>query len=102
MSASPKSRHPSPEVHRFAPRVDGRLLRRRHDPRALLRERAALQGQWLFAKQHLDHYVTRVAGIKRVLCDQVATVSDDLVGVLHDLELLVAIMLMQPHAFANN
>ena len=86
----------------FAPRVDGRLLRRRYDPRALLRERAALQGQWLLAKQHLDHYVTRVAGIKRVLFDQVATVSDDLVGVLHDLELLAAIVPMRPHAFANH
>jgi len=70
-------------------------------PRSLLRERAALQGR-LVAKQHLDRYVTRVTGIKRVLCDQVATVSDDLVGVLHDLELLVANVPMQPHTFANH
>src|SRR5258708_2595327 len=77
-------------------------LRRRHDPRLLLRDRAALQGKRLVAKQHLDHHVTRIVGIKRVLCDQVATVSDDLVGVLHDLELLVAIVPMQPHAFANH
>ena len=84
------------------PTGDAKLLRRRHAPRAVLRERAALQGKRLVAKQHLDHHVTRIAGVKRVLCDQVATVSDDLVGVLHDLELLVAIVPMQPHAFADH
>ena len=88
---------------RFVPPIgDIRLLRRRHDRRALLRERAALQGKRLVAKQHLDHHVTRIAGIKRVLCDQVATVGDDLVGILHDFDLLVAIVPMQPHAFADH
>jgi hypothetical protein len=63
----------------FVPTSDARLLRWRHNPRALLRERAALQGKRLIAKQHLYHHVTLIAGIKRVLCDQVDTVSDDLV-----------------------
>jgi hypothetical protein len=84
------------------PTGDVKLLRRRHEPRALLRERAALQRKRLVAKQHLDHNVTSVAGIKRVLCDQVATVSDDLVSVLHDFELLVAIVLMQPLLMMRN
>ena len=37
-----------------------------------------------------------------MLCDQVAAISDNLVGILHDLQLLVAIVPMQPHAFADD
>ena len=40
--------------------------------------------------------------IKRVLCDQIAAVCHDLVGILHNFKLLVAIVPMQPHAFAND
>jgi hypothetical protein len=50
----------------------------------------------LVAQQYLDDNVASIAGVKRVLCDQVAAFRDDLVGILHDLELLVAIVLMQP------
>jgi hypothetical protein len=49
---------------RFVPKGDAKLLRRRHDPRALLRERAALQGKRLVTKQHLNHHLARIAGIK--------------------------------------
>ena len=86
----------------MGPIGDVKLLRRRYTPRTRLWERAVPQGKRLVAKQHLHHHVTRIAGIKRVLCDQVATVGDDLVGVLHDLELFVAIVPMQAHAFANH
>lgn len=37
-----------------------------------------------------------------MLCYQVPTLVDDLVDVLHDLELLVAIVPIQPHAFTNH
>jgi hypothetical protein len=43
---------------------DAKLLRRRHDPRALLRYRPALQGKRLVTKQHLNHHLARIAGIK--------------------------------------
>src|SRR5215475_12998468 len=37
-----------------------------------------------------------------MLCDQVAAISDNLIGILHDLQLLVAIVPMQSHAFADH
>src|SRR5262249_34716521 len=56
----------------------------------------------LLPEQHLDHGFAGRAEIERVRRDQVAAVSDDLVGILHDLELFVAVMAMQPHAFADD
>ena len=81
---------------------DVKQLRRRHGTRGFLQARAALQGQRLVAQQHLDDNVASIASVKRVLCDQVAAFRDDLVGILHDLELLVAVVLMQPHALADD
>src|SRR5262245_9462603 len=37
-----------------------------------------------------------------MLCDQVAAISDNLIGILHDLQLLVAIVPMQSHALADH
>src|SRR5258708_40067518 len=37
-----------------------------------------------------------------MLCDQIAAFRDDLVGILHELELFVAILPLQSHALADH
>ena len=61
-----------------------------------------LQRKRLVAEHGLDDDVAGGGLVERVPVDQVAAFGDDLIGVLHDLELLVAIMPMQPHALADH
>jgi len=56
------------------------------------RPRVTLQRKRLVAEHGLDDDVAGSALVERVLVDQVAAFGDDLIGILHDLELLVAIM----------
>src|SRR5258708_4022336 len=68
----------------------------------LLRLRARIQRQRLVAEHGLDDDVAGFVGIERVLRDQVAAFGNDLVGVLHHLEVLVAIFPLQSHALTDD
>src|ERR1700687_567367 len=66
------------------------------------RARFDLEGKRLIAEHRLDNDIASLPGVERMLCDQVAAFGDDLVGILHDLELLVAVFPVQPHALADH
>src|SRR5450755_1476487 len=66
------------------------------------RARFDLEGKRLIAEHRLDDDVAGFPGVERMLCDQVAAFGDDLVGILHDLELLEAIRSVQPHALTDH
>src|SRR5476651_693484 len=66
------------------------------------RPRALPERQRLVAEHGLDDDVAGSGFVERVPVDQVAAFGDDLIGILHDLELLVAIVPMQPHALADH
>src|SRR5262249_30807653 len=66
------------------------------------RVRSALQGKGLVAEHRLDYDVASRFGVYRVLRDKVAAFGDDLIGILHDLELFEAVILVQPHALADD
>ena len=56
----------------------------------------------MLAEHRLDDNVAGLPGVERMLRDQVAAFGNDLVGILHELELLVTIVPVQPHAFADD
>jgi hypothetical protein len=60
------------------------------------------QRKRLVAEQAGDDNAAGRPGIERMLCDQIRAVGDDLVGILHQLELLVAVLPVQPHALADD
>src|SRR5450631_2558663 len=64
--------------------------------------RAMTEGKRLVAEHRLDNDIADLSGAERMLRDQVAAFGDDLVGILHDLELLVAVFPVQPHALADH
>lgn len=61
-----------------------------------------LQRQRLVAEHRLDHDRARKRGIERMRGDQIGTFFHDEIGILGDLQLLVAVMAMKPHALAEH
>src|SRR5271155_5982960 len=59
---------------------------------------SCLQRQGLVGEHSLDDDVARFGGIDRVMGEQVGAVGDDLIGVLHHLQFLVAVVALQSHA----
>src|SRR5882724_2080789 len=59
-------------------------------------------GQRLVAEHGLDDDIAGLPGVERMPRDQIAAFGDDLVGILHDLELLVAVLPVQSHALADH
>src|SRR4029078_5244989 len=62
----------------------------------------AFQRKGLIAEHRLDYDVAGHWGIDRVLREKVAALGDDLIGILHDLELFEAVVLAQSHALADD
>src|SRR5215467_8835984 len=60
------------------------------------------QRKGLVIKHSLDHNLTSRFGIDCVLRDEVSAFDDDLIGILHNLELLEAVMLIEPHTLADD
>ena len=56
----------------------------------------------MLAEHRLDDDVASLPGIERMQRDQIAAFRNDLVGILHELEVLVSIVPLQPHAFADD
>ena len=54
----------------------------------------------MVAEHRLDYDVASRFGVDRVLRDKVAAFGDDLIGILHDLELFEAVVLVQSHTLA--
>src|SRR6516162_3068544 len=62
---------------------------------------AGLERQRLVAEHRLHHDLARLVAIERMQRDQVGTFGNDLVGILQDLELLEAVVPLEPHARAD-
>jgi len=56
----------------------------------------------LVAEHRLNYDVASRFGVDRVLHNKVAAFGDDLVGILHDLELFEAVVLVQPNTLADD
>src|SRR5258706_7893432 len=79
------------------------MLRRRHVARVLFHQpRTPTQGEWLVAKHPFNNDVASLSRIECMPSDQVAAFGDNLIGILHDLELLATILPVQPHALADH
>ena len=61
-----------------------------------------LERKGLVSKQRLGDDFASHDGVESMLGDQIVAFADDKIGVLGDLELLVAIMPVQTHARADN
>ena len=64
--------------------------------------RVALQGKGLVAEHRLDYDAASRFGVYRVSRDKVAAFGNDLIGILHNLELFKAVILVQPHTLADD
>jgi hypothetical protein len=60
------------------------------------------QRKWLVAEHAFGNDAASHHGIKRMLRDEVVAFSGDLFGILHQLELFVAVVVVQPHALADD
>jgi hypothetical protein len=66
-----------------------------------LRDHTTLRRKGLVVKHCLHHHVASRLYVEAVVSDQVIAFGNDQVGVLHDFQLLVTVVAVQPHALTD-